>query len=1026
MSDIRHTASLEVVVYGKSNLQEITKALKNANIEFDKLEVNAEEAASATKKFGNSQVSASKIIVQGARNIAKAQEAITKTQQARVAGKTKGTSNITKFFSDVSGLKLSNVPQGINPKLIQDVQKSYAKIISASDPTKRENAVQELERKVFNLNKAVERTLAANSKKTADVISGYAKQISDAEEELEKLQKVVNKEFENRDKLASEIASKRIAAQVKRRKAEALLRENAEKQERKAKEKSLKDEEKAATEAVKKEEKAARTKLRQQVALRSSFNKLIRQQEISKVYKAPSETENLLESIKKRESKLKNEFKRDRLRLRADKERDKATEEYLTSFLPRQMQPFFRRGGLFMQDMYRMKSPTMGPFGGIRGAIGGRLGGGGAYGAEEFRPSGPARVIVYDALRRLLTDMYSMVSKITGTFKEWIIEGVKFNDELVRAKTFFTSLGLLGIKGATGEEITVAEASVSTNVKTKQAYEKSTQAAEEMMNRMMAVSALTGQDLGEIVTSARQSMTDLLNKVNKTSGGKTNAFLEDPKMFGDVTERMVKLASVLRMADPQNRKLGFHMVGLQELFSGSTGGKKDSGLQNVLSILRREGIKIEEGVAKDITKLVNKGDITGAMDIVEDALSRAGLGMVQLKNMLTATLQPAIDGSLMFAKIFNRIFTKAFYNKTLLPFFRAVLETFDAIYKNKRQMAALEELGNQFSKAMDPIAMRIAELIDFITTGLENPKTIKHLNNVISTIGGVMDLMLAFSELIAAFVGGIMGAADGTQLKSLAEYTRSWTESVFELGKKIRKFVEELQRIDSEFGNILKTIALIVGVGIIIFGTFSTIAAVILGVVAPTLWLITGMRNLAKALGIARLSAMAFEVTAGKLFSSGRQRTPAGISPSVDLSRNVTRAATEAAKKPGIVSRIASGAKALAPTIVGGLAAAGTAAVSAPVLVAIVAAVAGILAGMGYALYKENKETDAEPPTKGRETKGVKVITPTTGSQKPATVYNVNAPVTINISQSPGQDTASLAGKVSSAVTDSFRAIFTN
>lgn len=1035
MSDIKQTASLEVVIYGKKNLDEITKALKGANVEFDKLEVNSEQAAIATQKFGKSQVATSKIVIQGARSIAKAQEAITKTQQARLAGKDKGTANIKKLFSDVGAIKFSNLPGDIDPKLTQDVQKSYSKIIAAASAEGRENAIQELERKVFKLNKGVEKSLKGTAAKSAAIISQYSKQINDAEKELTNLQNTINNELDNRSKIAEVIGIKRIELQKKRQQEEFAAKEKAAQEQARAKERELKEEERLAKEELGKDEKIAKEKerknrenirkhvkqARQRLAMQDSFYKLIKQQQMNAMYQQPSEAEQLMASIKNREIQLKNEFKKDRIKLKADKERDRATEEYITSFLPRQLQPFFRRGGLFMQDMYRMKGTNLGPFGGIRGALGGRAGGG-MGGGQEFQTSGPARVIAYDALRRLLTDVYSMVSKITGTFKDWIIEGVKFNDELVRAKTFFTSLGLLGIKGAAGEEITVAEASVSTNVKTKQAYEKSAQAAEEMMNRMMAVSALTGQDLGEIVSSARQSMTDLLNKVNKTSGGKTNAFLEDPKMFGNVAERMVKLASVLRMADPQNRKLGFHMVGLQELFSGSTGGKKDSGLQNVLSILRREGIKIEEGVAKDITKLVNKGDITGAMDLVEDALSRAGLGMVQLKNMLNSTLQPAIDGTIMFAKIFNRIFTKAFYDRTLLPFFRATLETFDAIFKNKDKMAALEKFGLQFSNAMTPIFMRLAEIFDFIQGGYNNAEAIKQVNNAISTIGGVMDVMLAFTELIAAFVAGIMGQADATQLKSLSEWMRSWTKDIFKLGQTVRGIAEKIQELDDRFGNMLKNIAIVVAIGLIFIGTFSTVAAVILGVVTPTLWLITGLRNLASALGIAKVATALFEATAGKLFK--KAPIPAGMSPSIDLSRGAGKAAGEAAKKPGLVSRMMSGARALAPTVVGGLAAGAIGGLSMPVIIGIVAAVAGILAGMGYA-YNNSKETDAKPSTPGRETKTPKVVSPSSlNDQKPKTVNHVNAPVTINIQQGAGQDSSALANKVSSAVSDSFRSIF--
>ena len=173
--------------------------------------------------------------------------------------------------------------------------------------------------------------------------------------------------------------------------------------------------------------------------------------------------------------------------------------------------------------------------------------------------SGPARVIAYDLVRRSLTEIYALANKVSKSISEWIVDGIKFNDELARSQTFFTSLGILGFKGITGGQMTIAEASVSKDPKVADIYKKSVTNSETVMRKLMAVSAMTGQDLGEIVSATRQSMTDLLNKINKE--GKTGTYLQNVDTLNNVTERMVKLASVLRMADPQNRKLSFHMVG---------------------------------------------------------------------------------------------------------------------------------------------------------------------------------------------------------------------------------------------------------------------------------------------------------------------------------------------------------------------------------------------------------------------------------------------------------------------------------
>jgi hypothetical protein len=607
-----------------------------------------------------------------------------------------------------------------------------------------------------------------------------------------------------------------------------------------------------------------------------------------------------------------------------------------------------------------------------------------------------------------------MVSRIAGTFKDWIIDGIKFNDELVRAKTFFTSLGLLGMKGAAGSEITVAEASTSSNIKIKQAYEKSSIAAEEMMNRMMAVSALTGQDLGEIVSSARQSMTDLLNKVNKTSGGKTNAFLENPKMFGDVAERMVKLASVLRMADPQNRKLGFHMVGLQELFSGSTGGKKDSGLQNVLSLLRREGIKIEQGVATEITKMVNKGDITGAMDKVEDALSRAGLGMVQLENMLHSTLQPAIDGTIMYARIFNRIFTKVLYENSMKPFFRALLKTSDAVFKNKSKMAALEKLGETLSKATDPILFRFAQLIDFIQGGYSDPTALRYVNNTISTIAGIIDVVLAFTEVMVALVAGLMGQANSKGLKELSQWIRGLTGIMFKAGKATRWFIEAVQSFD--FLNIMKWVSLAIVIIGSVLTVFSGISTVVLGIIGPTLtfiWVISKLRDAFLAWRAARVAITAMETAA--VAAPAIAATEAGVATAA--AAGGAGVVGGAVARATVFSRIAR-AGLLLVEVIGAIVAGITGILTSPGWLTALA-IAGATIGVGAYLYNA-RETGANRPTPNKQTT-TKVIAPMPPTvNKNTNNANVNVSVHVQSNSPPNEIGQSVGDRVSEA----FKAIF--
>jgi hypothetical protein len=426
--------------------------------------------------------------------------------------------------------------------------------------------------------------------------------------------------------------------------------------------------------------------------------------------------------------------------------------------------------------------------------------------------SGPMRVIAYDLVRRSLTEIYALANKVSRSISEWIVDGIKFNDELARSQTFFTSLGILGFKGVTGGQMTIAEASVSKDPKVAGMYQKSVANSETVMRKLMAVSAMTGQDLGEIVSATRQSMTDLLNKINKD--GKPGVYLQNVDTLNNVTERMVKLASVLRMADPQNRKLSFHMVGLQELFSGTTGtgekGKKESaGLQNVKSLLMREGIKIGEDRARQITQYVNKGNLEAAMDVVQDALERSGLGFEQLANMMNSTLQPAIDGTKMYLRIFNKIFTTDLYNRVLKPFFQATLRHFSLMEQDKVFVGAIEKLGRQFSDVTNDIILDFTKVIDYMTLipdystkegrakySINNKEvagfftTQTELQNVISTIGGGAKVMYAIFKVVAQFMMGLMGSRDGKGLEDFAKQIETFGKAAKEFGAQLRNAFE--------------------------------------------------------------------------------------------------------------------------------------------------------------------------------------------------------------------------------------------
>jgi hypothetical protein len=453
------------------------------------------------------------------------------------------------------------------------------------------------------------------------------------------------------------------------------------------------------------------------------------------------------------------------------------------------------------------------------------------------------KVFAFDMLRRTFSSMYQTVNAIGNEITGWFTESIKFNDEIRRSETFFTSLGLLGMKGAQGGQITLGEAKGSKDPMIQKALGQSTENSRKLMLDMMAISAETGQDLQEVVGSTRQATTDLLNKMVKD--GKENPYLKTPEVFNDVSNRMVRLASVLRMSDPGNRKLSFHMVGLQELFSGTTEGKKDTGLANVLSLMRREGIKVGKAYATEISKLVNAGKLKEAMDVVEMVLTRSGLGIEQISNFMSETLQPAIDGTIMFLKVFGSIFTSEVY-ETLRMFFQEVVKKFSEMKKSESFVKMLERLGVLLDGTVTQVLFEIADIIDYIN---DNPIQFeKQISDALvifrQGIQITTNLMRAFGLFMAGFLGG--GESEG--LQTFVDATEYIAQNARRAGENVRWFADKLIKYSPAIIGAL-IVGKIIGIVVSIMTFWGAIFGYLGGMLAA------GSRWAAMGLRIARIFA---------------------------------------------------------------------------------------------------------------------------------------------------------------------------
>lgn len=397
------------------------------------------------------------------------------------------------------------------------------------------------------------------------------------------------------------------------------------------------------------------------------------------------------------------------------------------------------------------------------------------------------RVFAFDMLRRTFTNIYQLVSQIGDKLVQWTVDSIKFNDELRRSETFFTSLGMLGFKNPDNSQMTLRQAKESQDPLVKNALDKSSKSAKDLMTKLMAISAETGQDLQEIVGATRQSTTDLLNKMVKKDSN--NPYLKDPKYFNDITNRIVRLASVLRMSDPSNRKLSFHTSPVQELFSGSSGGKKDTGMAAVMSLIRREGIKIPLEFATKIQKYVNAGKLKEAMDTIDEALTKSGLGLEQLANFMDETLQPAIDGTIMFMKIFGATITNKFTDSLRFTF-QEIVREFSAMQKNERFVKTLERIGVVFNQVLTPYLLKIARIIDSINN---DPAAFeKKMTDAIKVIGDGMAIAIGLLEAAGEFLIGFFAGADDNGIKKLGDDIKAMVEGARGAGATFRWFIDTI------------------------------------------------------------------------------------------------------------------------------------------------------------------------------------------------------------------------------------------
>lgn len=385
--------------------------------------------------------------------------------------------------------------------------------------------------------------------------------------------------------------------------------------------------------------------------------------------------------------------------------------------------------------------------------------GGGMFGGgilpQGVINGGIAKVVAYDALRRTLTNIYQIVGQIGDKMQDWVFESLKLNDEMRRAQTVFTGLGLIGMRNSEGGMLSIEQAEKSSKTSDKQALAESEVASKQLMNKLVAVSLEAGEELNEVVSSARQLSTDLLNKAKQPD------WIKNQGKYQETIVAMTELGAAFKSQDPQGRKMGWHMVAIQELFSGSSGSKKDTGMQNVRSMMLREGIKIREADATAISKAVNSGKITDAKDLIVKILERSGTSMTSLRNQQYKTLMPNLTGSIGAMQQIALQFTDPLYDH-LQKSFRRIMKALTLQLKDQDWMFKFTKAGEVFNKALDPVLKTIRRAVDFLIN--DPDKVVSGLKVLSAGFGDAVQIFLSLSKGVFNFFMGFLGIADGKRL----------------------------------------------------------------------------------------------------------------------------------------------------------------------------------------------------------------------------------------------------------------------
>lgn len=401
---------------------------------------------------------------------------------------------------------------------------------------------------------------------------------------------------------------------------------------------------------------------------------------------------------------------------------------------------------------------------------------------------------IHDSLSSVITafntsflvgeQVLGVVERINHGIFEMTEHSMEFNDELRRAGVIFTSLGVL----STGKNISSIEAGGYAGAdkdQAKLAIAKSF--SKELTGKLRAEAAAAGQDFSEVLAATKTFLPNVINKSGDPDFLLHHA--KDGKVI-QLTKDFVDLISVMKMLDPNGRNLSFHAFSIEKAFDGTNGGKAgSSGAMNFRSLLMRERINLTKDEMSRITGDISKHNVFKAMEDLKAALQRSGISTNKLKDLLTKTLTPNIEGIKSSFKVIFGQFTSPAYDKLLL-FFRSFNVFLSQVSTYKPFMDALQNLGEQIA---GHFSVAIQNVKDFFNM-LGSPDGIKGMQELGQAMSAVVDIYINFfSGLFGKNIGDAKTFSE--TMKELREDVEALRGPAYALGELFRGIANALLHI---------------------------------------------------------------------------------------------------------------------------------------------------------------------------------------------------------------------------------------